>query len=234
MDYSKRVDNKEAFKNNVFKLFTDACGGDPQEFADMLYAKFIVEDFSYGDDVYYWGILGYFEKVVVPHKIAVYRAGLELSRDPKINAHLTNQDKEDFLRNLWLHDMSKFSVNEAFGYAMYNRQTGWGKEDFEVSWHHHKMNNPHHPEYWLNPNRSGDLEPIQMPKLYILEMIADWIGAGKTYGSSLQEWLPKNIHKFKFHPITQNHVSEMLIDFTGLETIVEGGNLKCFLNETLE
>lgn len=219
MDYSKRTDNKEAFRLNAFKLFTDACGGDSQEFADMLYAKFTVEDFAYHDDLYYWGILKYFTDTVIPHKIAVYQAGLELSRNPKIESHLSNQDKEDFLRNLWTHDMSKFCANEAFGYAMYNRETGHGKEGFELAWHHHKMNNPHHPEYWLNPNRSGELEALPMPNIYVLEMIADWIGAGKTYGSTIEEWLPKNINKFKFKPLSK--IREMIEDFTGIPVRME-------------
>jgi hypothetical protein len=223
MDYSKRIDNKEAFKLNAFKLFTDACGGSLEEFTNTLYEKYTVEDFSYHDDMLYWGVLDYFKKTVIPHKIAVYQAGLELSRSPKINEHLSNQDKEDFLRNLWLHDISKFSANEAFGYAMYNRKTGYGEKGFELAWHHHKMNNPHHPEYWLNPNRSGELEPLPMPNIYILEMIADWIGAGKTYGSSLEEWLPENINNFKFKPIAK--VAEMIRDFTGIRVVEDGYRL---------
>jgi len=221
MDYSKRTDNKEAFRINAFKLFTDECGGDSHEFVDILYSKFIVEDFAYSDDIYYWGVLKYFTDTVIPHKINVYQAGLELSRNPKIDIHLSNQDKEDFLRNLWMHDMSKFSANEAFGYAMYNFKNPHpkSKDAFEAAWHHHKMNNPHHPEYWLNPNRSGELEPIPMPNIYVLEMIADWIGAGKTYGSTLEEWLPKNIAKFKFKPLSK--IAEMIKEFTGIRVVME-------------
>ena len=212
MTYSKRKDNKVAFTRNVFALFTNACGGSASEFADILYARFTVEDFAYSDDTYYWGVVGYFEETVIPHKIAVYQAGLELSRQEWFKKYLTDSEKEQFLENLWLHDMSKFSANEAFGYAMYNRQTGHGKDGFELAWHHHKMNNPHHPEYWFNPNRSGELEPIPMPNLYAMEMIADWIGAGNTYGSTLDEWLPKNIDKFKFGK-SENTVMNMLNDY---------------------
>ena len=41
-----------------------------------------------------------------------------------------------------------------------------------------------------------------MPKIYVAEMVADWTGAGRTYGSTLEEWLPKNIDSFLFHPST--------------------------------
>lgn len=223
MDYSKRTDNKESFRLNVFKLFTDVCGGDSQELVDHLYSKFIVEDFAYGDDLYYFGIEGFFKNVVIPHKIAVFKAGLALTTNPSFNSLLSSQEKECFLKNLWLHDLSKFSANEAFGYAMYNRETGYGKEEFELAWHHHKMNNPHHPEYWLNPNRSGEIEPLAMPNIYVLEMIADWIGAGKTYGNSLEDWLPKNIGKFKFK--NRAKVAEIIRDFTGIMVVMENNSL---------
>ena len=222
MNYSKRTDNKEAFRVNAFKLFTNECGGSDVEFADILYARYTVEDFAYSDDMYYWGVLKYFQEKVIPHKIAVYKAGLELSRQSWFSNYLKSQEEEDFLYNLWLHDISKFSANEAFGYAMYNFKTGSGKEAFEKSWHHHKMNNPHHPEYWLNPNRSGNLEPIPMPPMYIMEMIADWIGAGKTYGSSLEEWLPTNLPKFKFGA-AKSMVQNILEDI-GIKTWIGEGN----------
>lgn len=214
MDYSKSTQSKTAFINNVFKNFTDAVGGDPTEFATILYGKYTVEDFAYSDDFYYFSMVEWFNKIVIPHKIAVYEAGIELSKQGWFKDLFAEQDKEDFLRNIWLHDMSKFSAAEAFGYAMYNRTTGHGKEAFEQSWHHHKMNNPHHPEYWLNPNRSGELEMLPMPNIYVVEMIADWMGAGKTYGDTMENWLPKNISKFRF--ANRSKVAEILRYATGI------------------
>src|ERR1700741_1136107 len=144
-DYSKRTTLKQAFTNNVFKLFTDVCGGDPKEFANELYSKFTVEDFAYGDDMYYWGVIEYFNLTVIPHKIEVYKAGMEFFNIPQLQHFFNESTKQEFIKNLWLHDLSKFSANEAFGYACYNQKTGSGKTGFERSWHHHKMNNPHHP-----------------------------------------------------------------------------------------
>ena len=95
---------------------------------------------------------------------------------------------------------------------------------FEKAWHHHKQNNPHHPEYWLNPNRSGILDVLPMPKIYVLEMIADWIGAGKTYGSTLEEWLPSNLHKFVWHRETANNVFSILLHL-GIKTEFNGSVL---------
>jgi len=223
MDNSKLTYHKDAFTKNVFEKFTDVCGGDPKEYANILYARFVVEDQSYGDDMYYWGVLKYFQETVVPHKIAVYQAGVELLKNKELGLYLPSGDRELFLRNLWIHDMSKFSADEAFGYALYNRKTGSGKEGFERSWHHHKMNNPHHPEHWLNPNRSGILEPLTMPHIYVFEMIADWIGAGKTYGSTLEEWLPKNIDKFVFQ--SPKIVASIIKQFTGINVSLKGNQI---------
>lgn len=231
MDYPKRTDNKESFTKQVFKLFTDACGGDPEEFADVLYSKFTVEDFGYSDDSCYFNILSFFQKSIIPHKIEVCKAGMEFFKNSQISKYLNDQQKFDFQYNLWIHDISKFSADEAFGYAMYNRSTGHGKQEFELAWHHHKMNNPHHPEHWLNPNRSGTLEPLPMPNMYILEMIADWIGAGKTYGSTLEEWLPKNIDKFLF--AEPKKVAEMIMVFTGINVDVNPAGRIIIVSQTL-
>lgn len=204
--YKNRTDNKEALKNTCFKNFTDKVGTRASEqFATELYNRFTVEDFEYSDDHKYFNVVAYFNEKVVPHKIAVYQAGIELMRNDWFKDFI-HHETDEFEWNLWAHDMSKFSANEAFGYAFYNFKTKAGKERFEEAWHHHKTNNPHHPEYWLNPNRSGVLEPMPMPEIYIAEMIADWIGAGKTYGNTLDAWLPDNIHKFVFHPKTSEKV----------------------------
>ena len=50
-----------------------------------------------------------------------------------------------------------------------------------------------------------------MPALYVMEMIADWMGAGKTYGSTLEEWLPNNLHKFRFG-VSHKTVHDILND----------------------
>lgn len=222
MNYTKAELLNEELRVNVFRHFTNACGKKTSiEFADILYSKFTVEDSCYSDDLCYNSILNYFKNKVIPHKIAVYEAGLSFLDNEKVDYLFENNSfKEEFIRNLWLHDMSKFSANEAFGYAMHdfknpNRES---VEAFESAWHHHKMNNPHHPEYWLNPNRSGVLEPLPMPNIYILEMIADWMGASKTYGSTLAAWLPANISKFKFR--NRSKVAELIRDCTGINVVL--------------
>jgi hypothetical protein len=46
MIYRTRIDNKAAFTNNVFTKFTNAVGGNPKEFADILYGRLTTLLFS--------------------------------------------------------------------------------------------------------------------------------------------------------------------------------------------
>jgi len=205
MIYRKRIDNKYALKLTVFKKFTDAVGGDLDEFTEILYSRFDVECFDYSDDSIYWTVHEYLVNKLIPHKIAVYQAGLELSRlewftDFKF-------DREQYFDNLWLHDLSKFSATEAIPYGLHDfSKPGKGSIGFQTAWCHHKSKNEHHPEFWLNPNRKGEISPLPMPDIYIMEMFADWIGAGRTYGNELETWLPENFNTFTFHPETEAKV----------------------------
>lgn len=213
---------------SIFKVFADSIKDkvkvDTKALFNILDIKYQIDDIGYDNSKLSALIMNYFEKTVVPHKIAVFNAGYDLvHKDLLINNYFNKDEAEAFIENLVIHDLSKFSANEAFGYAMYDRKTGSGKETFEKAWHHHKMNNPHHPEHWFNPDRSGNLEPIPMPPIYVMEMIADWIGAGKTYGSTLEQWLPDNLPKFKFgasKSIVQNILGDL-----GIRTWIHEGNV---------
>lgn len=223
MLYSKRTDNKKAFTNNIFSLFTAEVGGEKRDFADALYERFTVEDFSYSDDHKYWHVYGYFEKVVVPHKIAVYNAGRLLAENSWF-LQFIGEGIDLWMDNLWLHDLSKFSANESFGYAFHDFKNKKYDLSFEKAWHHHKTHNEHHPEYWLNPGRGGELEMLPMPKIYVAEMVADWIGAGQVYGSTLEKWLPDNIHKFMWHEQTAETVC-LFLNLIGFKTVVSGNKV---------
>lgn len=146
-------------------------------------------------------------KSVIDHKINVLEAGIELVK----YLGLSESEYKEFKELLIIHDLSKFSKEEIFGYALWDFKTWTGdKYLFDAAWLHHKNHNPHHPEYWLNVNRSGVPSPLQIPKKYVIEMVADWIGAGKSYGNSLITWLPDNIGKFVFHSETELYLQEIL------------------------
>src|SRR3972149_88807 len=55
---------------------------------------------------------------------------------------------------LEIHDNSKWSDDEFAGYALHFH--GGGAPDlFAKAWLHHIHYNPHHPEYWLLPEKDG-------------------------------------------------------------------------------
>ena len=195
--YRLRDDSKKSFLR-LFQQFCDeAKWGNAEELTDTLYGQFVVEDFEYADDHKWLGTENYLKTKVIPHKIEVFKAGIELT---KILPDRCGIEEFEFVDNLWAHDLSKFSAVEALGYSGWSFKTKSGdKQRFEVAWNHHKNHNEHHTEYWLSVGRGGEVEPLRMPKIYVAEMVADWIGAGKTYGNTLEKWLPENLHKFKLY-----------------------------------
>ena len=114
------------------------------------------------------------------------------------------------------HDLSKFSNLEFFGYAMGREQKSI---EFKYAWLNHLHCNPHHWQHWIFPSAGASDEPhpeaegvMYMPLEYSLEMVADWMGASKTYLKTwdMGDWLLKNVPKITLHPQTAKDVSLVL------------------------
>lgn len=115
-----------------------------------------------------------------------------------------------------LHDMSKFSITEFSASARYfqghRSPIEAEKEDvgYSAAWLHHKGHNRHHWEYWTDFDDNGDVIANKIPLHYVIEMICDWIGAGKVYAQDKQ-WSPldmidyyNSVRKARyFHPDTE-------------------------------
>jgi hypothetical protein len=214
------MDKKQIFSEKIFLPF---CEGNVQksgELTTLLYQKYTVESTDYKNPGTWSIIENYFTTKVIPHKIEVRKAGLELLQHDWFIKLLSLSDFsasetpiETFKYNLWIHDLSKFSSNEAYGYAIHDfKNPEPTLSVFKTAWHHHKINNPHHPEYWLDVDRTGKVAPLPMPGIYIGEMIADWLGASRSYSpnSNIEEWLSKNLSQFLFHPYTANLLYDYL------------------------
>lgn len=86
-----------------------------------------------------------------------------------------------------IHDLSKFSPREFWTSVKYYQGTRSPieaeKEDkgYSLAWLHHFHNNPHHWCYWIDFDMKQNLTPYKIPYKYMIESIADWIGAGKAY-----------------------------------------------------
>ena len=85
-----------------------------------------------------------------------------------------------------IHDLSKFSPTEFLESAHWysgdrspidNCKDALG---YSLAWFHHRGRNKHHWEYWVDDFQDG-MVPKLMPFKYALEMLCDFIGAGKAY-----------------------------------------------------
>ncbi len=92
-----------------------------------------------------------------------------------------------------VHDLSKFSPTEFIPAAKYwqgDRSPIEAEKEaigYSDSWLHHKGRNKHHWEYWCDfNNETGEPFPHKIPYRYVVEMVCDWIGAGKVY--SAKKW----------------------------------------------
>jgi hypothetical protein len=125
------------------------------------------------------------------------------------------------------HDSSKFLPDEFLPYARYDF-TKFGKNPpeiqsaFNLAWLKHQKRNKHHWQHWLLINDSGralflsggwlkQVEAQAMPRKRILEMVADWRGAGRAYGNSdAVAWYMNNEEKMILHPATKAFVEYLL------------------------
>lgn len=140
------------------------------------------------------------------HKYHVFTAGLKL-RVP--------------VWQLIVHDLSKFRPDEFWPYAEYFYGSlipvseAWKgrerQEAFNVAWLKHIHRNPHHHQFWVLREDSGDVKALPMPEHYIREMVADWIGAGKAMGkNNTVAWYDANKDKMVLHPETRKRVEELI------------------------
>jgi len=124
-----------------------------------------------------------------------------------------------------IHDWSKFLPSEWLPYMNYfygkngnsNRESS--KEthqkgidtEFDAAWNKHKNRNKHHWQWWILQEDDGPIKLIPMEEKYILEMIADWTGAGMAI-SGRKDWRPwyeKQRDTIQLHPETREYVEEL-------------------------
>ena len=121
------------------------------------------------------------------------------------------------------HDLSKYSPAEFFvGVSHYqgNRSPNEGEREeygYSKAWMHHKGRNRHHFEYWTDYNpKTKRIEPVKMPRKYVIEMFCDRVAASKIYmkknynDSSALEYFLRSKTTRMIHPETSEEI-EMLL-----------------------
>lgn len=130
------------------------------------------------------------------------------------------------------HDLSKFTPVEFIESVRYYTGTrspiDTAKEltGYSAAWLHHKGHNRHHYEYWVDGLDQGGI-PAKMPFRFALEMVCDYIAAGKIYNGAdwtletpLLFWQKKRVHA-KIHPDTAAFMDHVFgeIAVQGLEIL---------------
>ena len=141
---------------------------------------------------------------------------------------------------LWrgiIHDISKFLPDEIIPYANYfygkkdsdisrgRNSTGYykptdtGDSAFDFAWLLHQKRNRHHWQWWVLLEDSGGVKILEMGQKDILEMVCDWIGAGKAQGHispkndkfyETRMWYQANGDKMQLHPSTREKIEQMI------------------------
>ena len=120
------------------------------------------------------------------------------------------------------HDLSKFSPTE-FLESIKFYQGGKSSpipaakkaQGYSLAWQHHKGRNKHHYEYWTD-NYDLGTTCIKMPYKYVLELVADYLAAGRTYrGKDFTfvdeyEWWIKCKDCRKIHKDTKQLITKIL------------------------
>lgn len=121
------------------------------------------------------------------------------------------------------HDLSKFSPTEFSASAKHFQGTRSPIEaekeslGYSVAWLHHKGHNKHHWEWWTDFDDNGNIIANKIPTKYVIEMVCDWIGAGKVY--SKEKWTQAEPHEYfqkvragrHFHPDTELIIGKLLV-----------------------
>jgi hypothetical protein len=124
-----------------------------------------------------------------------------------------------------IHDWSKLLPSEFLPYMEYfygkdgasNRESSKdvhhkGIDDaFDAAWNKHKNRNKHHWQWWILQEDNGPIKILPMEEKYILEMIADWTGAGMAI-SGRKDWRPwyaTQRETIQLHPETRDYVEEL-------------------------
>lgn len=132
-----------------------------------------------------------------------------------------------------VHDLSKFSPTEFLESVKYYSgkrspiDICKEKNGYSAAWMHHKSHNKHHYEYWQDNFDKGGV-PVQMPFKNALELVCDYLGAGKAYMKDdfsfvgeYKWWENKNKNPIAMHRQTWLFVDMMLAALRDGEAIMD-------------
>lgn len=118
--------------------------------------------------------------------------------------------------NISQHDKSKYSEDEWAPYRDHfydpNKNSRSNNIVYNYAWNHHQKHNPHHWNYWviINDVDEPQIQALEMPFEYVIEMLCDWASAGNHYGNTAYEWYQRQKDKMILHTETRKLVEKYI------------------------
>lgn len=156
-----------------------------------------------------------YDEYLEEHRKAVSMAAQWINNTTEIGKNLSREEFDVLMNNVFHHDDSKYSFAEYKPYDDYF----YGEKDedaFNVAWLHHIHNNPHHWQHWVLITDDGEgnekFMALEMPKYYVIEMIADWWSFSWRSGDlgEIFQWYYEHKDRIIMHPNTLKLVESIL------------------------
>ncbi len=142
------------------------------------------------------------------HRKNVYIAFVKFGKTICLALSLVYGEYDTLKRSVNKHDASKYSTEEFLGYRQWfypQKDAEKDKDTFQKAWTHHYTTNPHHWEYFVK----NDI-PREMPKIYIAEMLLDWIAMSMKFKNNPVNWYKTNKDQINLHKDTRALVENTL------------------------
>lgn len=149
------------------------------------------------------------------HVSNVYKVYQQIKGDLKSIITLTDDEWKTLERNILEHDASKYSDEEfepyrAHFYPVDEDEKNSSKEAFEEAWKHHYSVNPHHWNYWMTNAEGNPGNVLEMDKIYLIEMICDWMAMALVKGGTAKSYYEENRWKISLHNNTREDLEYLL------------------------
>lgn len=115
--------------------------------------------------------------------------------------------------NIREHDKTKFYDEEFKGYRQWfypEKDEAKDRQVFDKAWFLHLRRSPHHPEFWTYVDDNKVPVILDMPTIYIAEMLLDWAAMGIKFGDTAYEYYQKVRNKKPFNDNTKEKIDSVI------------------------
>lgn len=158
-----------------------------------------------------------YEEYLKQHTINIRKAFNWIKRSAK---DILREGEGDYEWNIYLHDDTKTIDDEYYAYYeyFYNRDKNgkcknkFAEKNFRMAKLAHFHRNPDHWQHWVLFDSTGLVVALDMPYIYIVEMICNWWSYSWAEDDlwSIFDWYDKNKKKMKLSKRTRDEVEDIL------------------------